>query len=117
MEKNFYDRPIDSDITRSEEIKKLTTGQGEDCTTGYSSGYAYMKNHHILIPVDLSRQKELDADPKAIPQIEFFGQLKKPDNAIVANESMFVLTTFKKIKETRLKVYQGSASLMKDDTL
>ena len=26
--------------------------------------------------VDLSRQKELDADPKAIQQIEFVGQLK-----------------------------------------
>ena len=117
MEKNFYDRPIDSDIIRSEEIKKLTTGQGEDYTTGCSSGYAYMQNPHILIAVDLSRHKELDADPKAIPQIELFGQLKKPDNAIVANESMFVLTTFKKIKETRLKVYQGSVSVMKDDTL
>ena len=27
---------------------------------------------------DLSRQKELDADPKAIQQIKFVGQLKKP---------------------------------------
>ena len=30
-----------------------------------------------LIAVDLSRQKELDADPKAIQQTEFVGQLKK----------------------------------------
>ena len=30
-----------------------------------------------LIATDLSRQKELDADPKAIQQIEFVGQLKK----------------------------------------
>ena len=29
-EKNFYDLPIDSNIKRSEEIRKLTTGQGED---------------------------------------------------------------------------------------
>ena len=27
--------------------------------------------------LDLSRQKELDADPKTIQQIEFVGQLKK----------------------------------------
>ena len=39
----------------------------------------------------MSRQKELDADSKAIQQIEFLRQLKNPDNAIVANESMFVL--------------------------
>ena len=31
--KNFYDHPVDSDIKRCEEIKKLTTGQGEDYTT------------------------------------------------------------------------------------
>ena len=32
--KNFYDRLIDSDIKLYEEIRKLTTGQGEDYTTG-----------------------------------------------------------------------------------
>ena len=31
--KNLYDEPIDSDINRYEEIKKLTTGQVEDFTT------------------------------------------------------------------------------------
>ena len=29
-EKDFYDQVIDSDIKRYEEIRKLTTGQGED---------------------------------------------------------------------------------------
>ena len=33
----------------------------------------FYKNHYRLIAVDLSRQKELDADPKAIQQIEFVG--------------------------------------------
>ena len=32
--KNFYDQAIDSDIKRYEETRKLTTGQGEDYTTG-----------------------------------------------------------------------------------
>ena len=31
--KNFYDEPIDSDINRYEEIRKLATGQGQDYTT------------------------------------------------------------------------------------
>ena len=39
--------------------------------------YGYIKNHYRLIPVDLSRQKELDADPKAIKQIKLVGQSKK----------------------------------------
>ena len=60
-----------------EEITKLTTGQGEGYTTGHLLDYDYIKNHYRLITVDLSRQKELDADPKAIQQIEFAGQLKK----------------------------------------
>ena len=32
--KSFYDQAIDSDIKRSEEIRKLTTGQGENYTIG-----------------------------------------------------------------------------------
>ena len=90
MEKKFYDQAIDSDIKWYKEIRKLTTGQGEDYTTGCLLDYDYIKNHYRLIAVDLSRQKELDADPKAIQQIKFVGLLKNPDNEIIANESMFV---------------------------
>ena len=32
--KNFNDQPIDSDLKRYEEMRKLTTGQGKDYTTG-----------------------------------------------------------------------------------
>ena len=100
--KNFYDQAIDSDIKRHEEIKKLTTGQGEDYTTGYLLDYGYIKNYYRLIAVDLSRQKELIADPKAIQQIEFVGQLKIVDddyNAIDADgtQSMFILRILEKI--------------------
>ena len=33
----------------------------------------YIKNHYRLIAVDLSTQKELDADPKEIQQVELVG--------------------------------------------
>ena len=55
--KNFYDPPIDSDIKRCKEIRKLTTGQDEDYTTGCLLDYDFIKNHYRLIAVDLSRQK------------------------------------------------------------
>ena len=42
--------------------------------------YYYVKNHYRLIAVDLSRQKVLDLDQKAIRQIEFPGQLENLDN-------------------------------------
>ena len=93
--KNFYDQPIDSDIKLYEEIRKLSTGQGEDYTTGYLLDYEYVKKNYRLIAVDLSRQKELDADPKAIQQIELVIQLD--DNSqFIANEPRFVLTILEK---------------------
>ena len=60
----------------------------------------------------MSWQKELDAGPKAIQQIEFVGQLKNSDDQIVANESMLVLTILEKIKERRLKLSQASVKVL-----
>ena len=71
--KNFFDQTIDSNIKRYKEIRKLTTRQDKDYTTWCLLDYDYSKNLYKLIAVDLSRQKELDADPKAITQIEFVG--------------------------------------------
>ena len=87
---SFYDQPIDSDIKRYKEIRDLTTGQGEDYINVCLLDYDYIKGHYRLIAVDLSGQKELDADSKAIQQIEFVGKLKTLENEITANESMFV---------------------------
>ena len=73
-----------------------------------------VKNYYRLKAVHLSRQKELDVDPKAIQQIEFVGQLKNldaDDNATDAgdnDQSIFVLTVLEKIKETRLRFSQVS---------
>ena len=55
------------------------------------------QNHYKLIAVDLSIQKVLDADAKAIQHVEFLGQLKNENDERVANESMFGLTILEKI--------------------
>ena len=68
--RNFYDNPIESDIEKYREFKKVMIGKGEDYTTGSLLDYNYFKKHYKLIAVDLSKQKELDADPRAIQQIE-----------------------------------------------
>ena len=57
--KNFYDQEIDSDIKQYEEIRKLTTGQGEDYTTGCLLDYNYIKNHYKSIAIDLRRKKRI----------------------------------------------------------
>ena len=108
--KNLYDHAIDSGIKWYEKIRKLTTGQGEVYTTGCLLDYEYIKKYYRLIAVDLSRQKELNTDPKAIQQIELVGQLKKLDDD--GAESMFFLTILEKIKETILKFSQGSVMVL-----
>ena len=58
-------------------------------------------------------KKELDADPKAIPQTEFIGQLKNEDGINAdGTESMFVLTILENIKEIKLKFSQGSITVL-----
>ena len=71
--RNFYDQPINDQIKRYDEIRKIATGKGDDYTTGCLLDYQYFKDHCELIAVDLSKQKELDVAPRAIQQIEFYG--------------------------------------------
>ena len=42
--------------------------------------YAYFKDNYKLIAIDLSKQKALDADTRAIQQIIFQGVLGGDDN-------------------------------------
>ena len=69
--RNVYDNPIESDIEKYRELKKVMIGKGEDYTTGSLLDFNYFKKHYKLVAVDLSKQKELDADLRAIQQIEF----------------------------------------------
>ena len=74
--KDFHHQRIDSDIKQYEEVTKLTIGQGEYCTTGCLLDYDYIKIHCRLIAVNLSKQKELDNDPKATKEREFVWQVE-----------------------------------------
>ena len=74
--RSFYDQPINDIVKQYDEIRKIATGQGDDYTTGCLLDYQYFKDHYNLIAIDLSKQKELDSDSRAIQQIEFYGMLK-----------------------------------------
>ena len=69
--RNFYDQPINDIIKQYDEVRKVSTGYGDDYTTGCLLDYAYFKDNYRLIAVDLSKQKALDADPRTIQQIVF----------------------------------------------
>ena len=78
--RNFYDQAINNLIKQYDEIRKISTGQGDDYTTGCLLDFAYFKKNYRLIAIDLSKQKPLDTDPKAMQQIVFTGQA--PNNTI-----------------------------------
>ena len=101
--RNFYDQPINDSIRKYDEIRKIATGKGDNYVTGCLLDYDYFKRNYQLIAVDLSKQRELDADPRAIQHIEFIGMLKTRSN---------VFTILKKSNETMLEFYKGTAKVM-----
>ena len=64
--RNFYDQAINDPIKQYEEVRKISTGQGDDYTVGCLLDFAYFDKNYRLIAPDLSKQKAIDADPKAI---------------------------------------------------
>ena len=53
-----------------ENIRKIATGKSDNYTTGCLLDYPYFKKNYKMIAIDLRRQNELDADPRAIQQIQ-----------------------------------------------
>ena len=96
--RNFYDNPVESDIEKYRELKKVMIGKGEDYTAGSMLDFNYFDKHYKLVAVDLSKQKELDADPRAIQQIEFKYML---------GTNSTIYWVLEKSKETILEFYKG----------
>ena len=90
-------------IRKYDEIRKIATGKGDNYATRCLLDYNYFKKNYQLIAADLSKQRELDTDPRAIQQIEFIGMLKTRSN---------VFTILGKSKETILEFYKGTAKVM-----
>ena len=79
--KNFSDQSIKNDLKTYDNIRRIATGRCDNYTTGSLLDYIYFKNYYKLIAIDLSKQQKLDADPKAIQQINFTGNLTRADGA------------------------------------
>ena len=77
-------------------------GKGGDYTTGSLLDYDYFNKHYILVAVDLSKQKELDADRRAIQQIEF---------KFILETNSAIYWVLEKSKETILKFYKGTVKV------
>ena len=100
--RNFYDNPIENDIEKYRELTKVMIGKGEDNTTASFFDFNYFNKLYKLVAVDLSKQKELDADQRAIQQIEFKYML---------GTNSTIYWVLEKSKETILDFYKGTVKV------
>ena len=102
---SFFDQPIKSNKVTYDNIRKIATGQGDDYKTGCLLDYSYFADTYKMIAVDLSKQHALDADPRAIQQINFTANLDRAGNTRV----YFIL---EEAKETFLDFSQGTVKVL-----
>ena len=103
--RNFFDQPINSMSKTFENIRKIATGKGDNYTTGCLLDYLYFKENYKKVAVDLSRQNELDADPRAIQQINFTGNSDR-----AGNTTIFFIA--EEAKETIFEFSQGTVKVL-----
>ena len=85
-------------------IRKIATGQ-DDYTTGrFLLDYNYFNNYYKMITIDLSKQQALNADPKAIQQINFTAN---------RNGDTTIFFIIEEAKETILDFSQGTFKVLK----
>ena len=106
--RNFYDQPINDSIKQYDEVRKVSTGQGDDYKTGCLLDFAYFEKNYRLIAADLIKQKALGADLRAIQQILFTGKI----NAAVANTRTKIYYILEQSKETILKFCKRTAKVL-----
>ena len=102
---NFFYQPIKNNKVTYDNIIKIATGQGDDYTTGCLLDYPYFKDTYKVIAVDISKQQALDADPRAIQQINFTENLDRAGNTRV----YFIL---EEAKETILDFSKGTVKVL-----
>ena len=102
---NFFDQPVKDNKVTYENIRKVATGKGDNYTTGCLLDYTYFRDNYKMIAVNLSRQQALDADPRAIQQINFTANLGRAGDTRV----YFLL---EESKETKLNFAQGTVKVL-----
>ena len=71
-------------------------------------GFAYFEKSYRLIAADLTKQKALDADSRAIQQIIFTGKIK----STVENTRVIIYYILKQSKETILEFAKGTTKVL-----
>ena len=103
--KNVFDQSINSDLKTYDNIRRIATGQGDDYRTGCLLNYSYFKENYKMIAIDLNNWQALDADSRAIQQINFTANLAR-----VGNTTMFFV--IEEVKETVFEFLQGTVKVL-----
>ena len=77
--------------------------EGDDYKTGCLLNFAYFERNYRLIAADLSKQKALDADSRAIQQIIFTGK---------ASADLMVYYILEQSKDTILQFSKGTIKVL-----
>ena len=106
--RNFYDQPINDSIKQYDKMKKISTGQGDDYTTGFLLDFSNFEKNYRSIAVDLSKQKVLDVDSRAIQQINFTRKIK----ATEADTKVIIYYILEKPNEKILEFSNGTTKVL-----
>ena len=96
--RNVYDQPINDSIKQYDKIRKISTGQGDDYTTGCFLDFDYFEKNYRLMAADLSKQKALDTDSSAkykSNNLSHSWTIKRNNTRIFQKNNKSVLTTYK----------------------
>ena len=96
-------QPINDSIKQNDEVRKVSTGQVDDYTTGCLLDFAYFNKNDRLIAADISKQKALDAGSRAIKQIIFIGK---------TNSGAIIYYILEQSKEKTLQSSKGTTKVL-----
>ena len=101
--RSFYDQLINKSSKQYKEIRKVSTAQDDDYTTGCLLDFAYFEKNYRVAAADLSKQKALEVDQRVIQQIIFTGYLlhsrasERNNTKIFSRDNKCILNTVYKI--------------------
>ena len=110
---NFFDQPVKNNLRTYESTRKIASDQGHDYTTGCLLDYNYFNEYYKMTAINLMKQQGHDADPNAIQQINFAGNLNRKNNKSQdINDNTAIFFIIEEARKTILDFSQGAVNLI-----
>ena len=103
--RKFFDQTVKNNLTTSNNIRKVATGQEDDYRNSCLLDYPYFEKYYKMMVTDLRKQQAIDADPKSLQQTNVTANLDRPGNI-----TMFFI--IEEAKRTILDFSQGTVKAL-----